>query len=144
MGDPHPGKDEAVFPVAVSRLVKVHEIHIDLIVGKLFIGLGMQMQKGLSELLKALYPHLCRREGMHPGDDANAVIIVGCLSAVCDAGRRIHNRRQKLHRNDVFELLIKEIHHFLTIGQNLLKAFLSVKVLTSGNKIQFVHFFSPF
>ena len=59
VGDAESRKNVAVLSVAVSCLVQVHEIHVDLVVGKLLIRLGVQMQQGLGQDLKALDPHLC-------------------------------------------------------------------------------------
>ena len=71
----HAGHDMAVFPVAVCRLVLVHEIHVDGIVRNFHIELCMQMAQGLAVLLQAQDPGLGRRERMHPGDDAGALPV---------------------------------------------------------------------
>ena len=36
----------------------------------------MEVQHGLVKLLQAMNPHLGRREGVHPGDEAYALLIV--------------------------------------------------------------------
>ncbi len=46
--------DITEFPVAVSRLILVHEIHVDGIVRNLLIELGVQVQKRLSVLMKSM------------------------------------------------------------------------------------------
>ena len=82
-GHPQPGGDEAVLPVAVGGLVEVHEVHVDLIVGDLTVVLGGKMAVGLLEIHKAVDPHLGGREGVAPGDDAAAlVVVVGLLDYI--------------------------------------------------------------
>ena len=41
-----------VLPVAVGRLVLIHEIHVNGVVGDLPVELGVQMQQGLAEFLQ--------------------------------------------------------------------------------------------
>ena len=69
----HPAHDEAVFAIAMSRLVEVHEIHVDGAPWDLAVVLSMEVGDGLAKLLQAVDPHLGRREGVAPGDEANAV-----------------------------------------------------------------------
>ena len=78
--DTHAGADMSELAVAVSRLVKVHEIHVHRIPWNLLVELGMQVEQRLFQLLQAVYPHFCGRERVHPCDDADAlVIVVGSL-----------------------------------------------------------------
>ena len=42
--DPHSGHDETVFPVAMSRLIQVHEIHIDLPPWQIAVKLCVQVK----------------------------------------------------------------------------------------------------
>ena len=53
----HAGADVSEFAVAVSALVEVHEVHVDLVPGNLGIELGVEMQQRLGELLQAMNPH---------------------------------------------------------------------------------------
>ena len=101
----------------------------------------MKVKKGLSENLKALDPHLCGGEGMHPGDDADTVIIVFHLSHVFNADFGSLYRREKLHTGHVPDLLIKEGRHPLRIFRNLLQAFRTIQILAANYKIQlrFIH-----
>ena len=62
--------------VAVSTLVQVHEVHVNLAPGDLGIVLSVEMKQGLLQLLQALDPHLSGGEGVHPGDDTHALLIV--------------------------------------------------------------------
>ena len=83
--DAHPGADVPELDVAVGALVEVHEIHVDLVPGDLGVVLGMEMEQRLAQVLQALDPHLGRREGMHPGDDADAFgVVVGSVHHVFD------------------------------------------------------------
>ena len=80
--DAHAALNMAVFPVAMCRLVLIHEIHINGSIGNLFIKLGQKMTQGFLVLLQADDPHLRRREGVHPGDHAGALrIIIGIVQS---------------------------------------------------------------
>ena len=48
-GETHAGVDEARLPVAVGRLVQVHEVHVDRVPGKVAIELGVEMDERLLE-----------------------------------------------------------------------------------------------
>ena len=45
------------FPVAVSGLVEIHEIHVYFGIRQPFVELRMQMQKRFQQYLKRVYPH---------------------------------------------------------------------------------------
>ena len=106
MGDAEAGKDEAVLAVAVGCLVEVHEVHVDRVVRKLFICLRVQMKERLVQELQALDPHLGRGEGVHPCDDADAVIIAHDLLHVLDADFGRLDRREQLDADRARELFI--------------------------------------
>ena len=90
-GQTHPGPDESVLPVAVGGLVQVHEVHVDLLVGDLPAILGGQVAVGLLQQIKAVDPHLAGGEGVAPGDDAAALlVVVGVLHHLGDLGVRLH------------------------------------------------------
>ena len=129
------GKDEAVLTVTVGCLVEVHEVHVDLIIGKLLICLCVQVQEGLSQLLQALDPHLGRGEGMHPCDDAYAVIIVADDPHILDADLRCLNSGKEFDLNGIADLLIQEIDHFFAVCGDLFQTLFSVKILAAGNKV---------
>jgi hypothetical protein len=69
----HAAADKAELAVAVGRLVQVHKVHIDVGPGQVAIILRVQMHERLLERAQAGDPHLGRREGVHPGDQADAV-----------------------------------------------------------------------
>ena len=128
-------QDIAKLSVAVSGLVQVHEIHVDLIVGQLLVCLGMKVKKRLSQLLKTLDPHFCRREGVHPGDDADTFIVVHNLSHILYAGLRGDNRRKKFDPDGILQLIIQKIRHFSSVCRHFLQAFITVKILAANDKI---------
>ena len=83
--NPHTTLDMAVLPVAVRRLIFIHEIHVDGTVGNLFIKLSQQMAQRFFVFLQTDDPHLCRRKRVHPGDDAGALrIVVGVVKGLAD------------------------------------------------------------
>ena len=78
--DAHTGADVTELDVAVSRLVEVHEVHVDRIPREFCVILSVEVEERLLESLQALDPHLSWREGVHPCDDTYALlIVVGCL-----------------------------------------------------------------
>ena len=68
--------DEAVLAVAMGGLVQVHEVHVDLFVGDLQVVLRGKVAVGLLQVGEAVDPHLARGEGVAPGDDAGALLVV--------------------------------------------------------------------
>ena len=56
--DSHAAYDMSVFPVAVGRLVLIHEVHVNLIVRNFLIELCVQVAQRFSVLLQADDPHL--------------------------------------------------------------------------------------
>ena len=69
----------------MGRLVQVHEVHVDLFVGDLPVVLGGKVAVGLLEAGKAVDPHLGGGEGVAPGDDTGAgIVVVGLLDHVGD------------------------------------------------------------
>jgi hypothetical protein len=70
-----PGQEIAELAVAVSRLVEVHEVHVDLGPRKIEIVLGVQMQQRLPQRTQPGDPHLGGRERVHPGDHTDAAVV---------------------------------------------------------------------
>ena len=77
----HPCLDVAELTIAVRRLVQVHEVHVDLVPRQREVHLGVQVQQGLSQSIEPGDPRLCRREGVHPRDDTDALIRGARLDA---------------------------------------------------------------
>ena len=53
-----PCADEPELAVAVRRLVEVHEVHVDAVVGELLVELRMQVEHWLFQGFQRSYPHL--------------------------------------------------------------------------------------
>ena len=64
----HSAHNEAVLAITMSRLVKVHEIHVDGRPGNITIVLCMEVEQRFPQQLQSVDPHLRRRESMAPGD----------------------------------------------------------------------------
>ena len=143
MSDAQFCKDKAVFAVAVGCLVEVHEIHVDLIIGKLLVCLGVEMKKGLSEFLKALDPHFGGREGVHPGDDAYAVVVAHGSPDVTYADLGCLHSGEQLDADRSFQFFVQKINHLSAVFGDLLQTLFTIKVLASGDKIQLFHY-NPF
>ena len=75
-GHAHTGADVSELDVAVGTLVQVHEVHVHGFPGYLGVVLGVEVEQGLLQGLQTLDPHLGGREGVHPGDDAHALVVV--------------------------------------------------------------------
>src|ERR1700728_4855638 len=60
--DTHAGVDETRLPVAVRRLVQVHEVHVDRIPREITTELGVEMDERLLKRIQPAYPHLRRRK----------------------------------------------------------------------------------
>ena len=59
-GDAHTGADVSELDIAVSTLVEVHEVHVDLAPGDLSVILSVEVEQRLLQLLQTLNPHLGR------------------------------------------------------------------------------------
>ena len=71
----HAGVDEARLPVAVRRLVQVHEVHVDRVPGQVTTELGMEMDERLLQRVQPAHPHFRGRKRVHPEDQPGAVRI---------------------------------------------------------------------
>ena len=75
-GNTHAAADVTEFDVTVSRLVEVHEVHVNSVPRQLGVVLGVEVEQRLLQSLQTLNPHLCGREGMHPSNDTHALLVV--------------------------------------------------------------------
>ena len=100
-GQAQPRGDEAELAVAVRGLVEVHEVHVDGAPGQVLIELRVQMDEGLGQQREARDPHLCRREGVHPEDQADAFLGVIGLTAqgANGVGAGHHGLEDNVYRN---------------------------------------------
>src|SRR5205085_4497957 len=90
---PHSRHDETKLTVAMCALIKVHKIHIDGRPRNVAIELRVKMQQRLLQYLQSTYPHLCGRERVHPGYDADAVFgRVGVLAELVNFFGRFKHR----------------------------------------------------
>ncbi len=137
-GHPQPGGDEAMLPVAMGGLVQVHEVHVDFLVGNLLVVLGGQVAVGLLQIGQAVDPHLGGAEGVAPGDDAGAgIVIVGLLHHVGDllVGLGGHLIDQL-----VGQLFAELLRHLGGPGGHDLQHLRAVQVLTAHDEPKFILF----
>ena len=141
--DAEPCADEPELAVAVRRLVEVHEVHVDAVVGELLVELRVQMEHWLFQGFQRSYPHLGRRECVHPHDNAYALLVGG--GAHADVLGFVSGLYHRLEYDfcDVRELFIQKISHLSAVLSGLRKGFLTIQILASGNKVYLVHNNSP-
>ena len=135
------GDDVAELPVAVRRLVFVHEVHVDGVVRQFFVVLRRKVAHGLLQHGKPLNPHLCGREGVAPGDDADAVVVrIDLLDRRDDFVRALAG-------GEVLDgdghALVHIVRHLLRVLRNVLEHVRPVQRLRTGNPIYdfFFHFY---
>ena len=135
-GHTQPGGDEAVFPVTVGSLVQVHEVHIDFFIGDLQIVLGGEVAIGLLQIHKAVDPHLGGREGVAPGDDTGAgIVVIGLLHNVRNLG--IGHGRDLINQR-IGQALAHFLGHFLGPLCHGFQNLRPIKGLRADNKPKFV------
>ncbi len=137
-GQAQPAPDEAVLAVAVRRLVQVHEIHVNRRPRDVAIVLRVQMRDRFAELLEAVDPHLRRREGVAPGDEADASGgVVRGLAKFRHGVRRNHHRLENdFDRNRGRG--VERLGDFLRMFGDGLERFRPVKMLAAGDEPDFV------
>jgi len=128
------GKDMSELTVAVSALVEVHEVHVDVVPWYLLIVLGMQVEKGFAKDLHALDPHLSGGEGMHPADHTDA------LAVYVGTGHDIGNLLGTVGRSCVYDLdrqqagIVHALYHLFGVTVYLFDSIASVKELCTCDK----------
>jgi hypothetical protein len=80
---PQKRRDEAELATAMRRLVQVHEVHVDGGPRQFTVELGVQVQEWPGERSQPGDPHLRWREGMHPEDEADAVLLTVGVATEC-------------------------------------------------------------
>ena len=135
---PQPRVQEPRLPVAVRRLVKVHEVHVDVGPGQVAVELRVQVQERLGQRRQAADPHLGRREGVHPQDQPGAGGgRVGLQQEGADFlgpgqdGLAHQGQRQGARRTEFRDDLLR-------IGGDLPERLLAVEVLAAGDVPDFV------
>ena len=137
------GDDIAELPVAVRRLVFVHEVHVDGVVRQLFVVLGRKVAHGLLQHGKPLNPHFRGRESVAPGDDADAVVVrVDLLDRRDDLVRALAG-------SEVFDgnghALVHIVRHLLGVLRNMFENVRAVQRLGTCQPINdfLFHFLFP-
>ena len=133
----HAGVDEARLPVAVGRLVQVHEVHVDRVPRQVAIELGVEMDERLLERVQPAHPHFRRRERVHPKDQAGAVRIGIRVEAKL---RDFVRRRQQglefgLERE--FGRARERARDLSPMGRDLLERTRTVEMLRAANEPDF-------
>ena len=136
--DAHAGADVAELTVAVGRLVEVHEVHVHRVPRNLLVVLRVEVEQGFLELLQAVYPHLGGREGVHPGDDADAaVVVVGGLHHgfhfLAGVGRALID-----YLDGQAAGVVQSLDHFVAVGVYRHYRVATVEELCSGDEPYFV------
>ena len=73
--DSHAGNDMTILSSTMSRLVFIHEIHINCVIWYFLVKLCMQMAQWFSVFLQSKDPGFCRRKCMHPSDHTCTFIV---------------------------------------------------------------------
>ena len=132
----HARPDEAKLPVAVRRLVGVHEVHVNISPRNVAVELRVQVGQRLLQNLQAVNPHFRRRERVHPSNQAHAILgRVGFLHELVNLLRRLQNG---LINDFNGQLRAELLSNFLRMLSYLLKGFGTVEVLGTGNEPGFV------
>lgn len=134
----HAAVDKSGLAVAVRRLVQVHEIHVDLLVGDLAVVLGGKMAVGLLQIHKAVDPHLAGTEGVAPGDDARtAGVVVGLAHHV---GNLLVGLGRDLVDHPAGQIArgVQQIRHLGGTAGHGLQHLGSVQKLTAHHKPEFI------
>ena len=139
-GKAHAGVKKSGLAVAMSRLVEVHEIHVDLRPWQIPIELGMQMQEWLAQRREATDPHFCGRKCVHPQNQTRALRT--CVGFENRGANRIGCREDRLENNLQGQLFAKPAGDCLRVDGHLLESLGTVEVLTAGEEPDFgcVHF----
>ena len=133
----HAGVDEPGLAVAVRRLVEVHEVHVDRVPRQLGVELRVQMRERLLQDVEAADPHLRRREGVHPEDQAGAIGIGIRLEA--QIGDLVGRGQQRLeHRLQRQRFRLGEAGgDLLGVGGDLFERSRAIEVLRPANEPDF-------
>ena len=109
----HPRDDVAKLAVSVCALVQVHEVHVHGVPWNLCVELCMEVEQRLVQYLQAVNPHLCRREGVHPCDDAYTLLVVVGLCEDVGHFLRAVGRSLVNHLYGQPSRLVESVDHYL-------------------------------
>ena len=93
------------------------------------------MQQRLLEQFQAVDPHLRGAEGMHPGNDADTVVIIVCGANRGDDFLRIAYRRHPDDLGSELSGLIQGGDDGPGVRSNLPQGLFSIEILTPGDEI---------
>ena len=129
----HTGTDVSELNITMSTLIGVHEVHVHGVPGNFCIILRVEVEQGLLELLQAVNPHLGRREGVHPGHDADALlVVVGLLHHVLDLLGTVD--RSLVDNLDGYDaLVVQAVNHLLRVSVDNLHGLASIEQLCASH-----------
>ena len=133
----HARMQEPRLAVAMRGLVEVHEVHVDRRPGQVAIELRVQVQERLFQRIEAADPHFGRREGVHPEDQAGAILVRIRLHAEL---RDFVGRGQERLEHDFerqFRRVRQAARHSVSVGRHLLQRSRPVEMLRAANKPDF-------
>ena len=136
----HTRKDEAKLAVTVSRLVEVHEVHVDSVPRNLEVMLSGELQQWLLEFLEATNPHLCWGEGVHPGDDAEHVLVSRGFDHEALDGVGILQGWLQRDLDWQVVAFVQRIDNVSGLLSNLTQGFFAIQVLRADGKPNFLAF----
>ena len=133
----HARVNEARLPVAMRRLVQVHEVHVDRVPGQVTTELGMEMHERLLQRVQPAHPHLRWRERVHPKNEAGAVGIGIRLEA--KPGDFVGRRQKRLELGLERELRrsSERACDLPRVSRDLLKRTGTVEMLRAANEPDF-------
>src|SRR5690606_22728729 len=88
----HARHNKPELAVAVCALVQVHKVHINGLPGNILVELRVQVKQRFVQNLKTPDPHPGWREGVHPGNESDAVAgVIRFPAKGCDLFRRLND-----------------------------------------------------
>jgi hypothetical protein len=134
---PQPRVQETRLPVAVRRLVQVHEIHVDRRPRQIAVKLRVQVHEGFPQRRQSADPHFRRGKRVHPQHEAGArrVVIRVEAEGADFVGRLEHRLEDQLQRDAL--RAAEAGHDGLGIARHLRERFRTVKVLAAGHEPDF-------
>ena len=127
-----------MLPVSMRRLVQVHEIHIDLVIGDIPVILRHKMAVGLPQNLQTVDPHLAGRKSVAPGNQAAAFLLIIGLPHNC--GNLFSGFGGSLVYQRIWQPFRQISRHLPCPGVHRFQHFRSIKGLAADDKPEFVVF----
>ena len=132
--DAHPGLDVGVLAVTVSCLVEVHEVKVDTAPRQFHVGLGVEVEQWLRDHVEACDPHLGGAEGVHPGDNAEHLVVSVCLKE--EAPDRVGTRQDGLPHDLDRDVArgVEDVDNALRLRRHLGESLGAVELLAAGGE----------